>query len=183
MTDEVAERASRASRLRPFRGFLIAAAISAVVLVIWKFDGATPSAAEVPRIGSVAPDFTLQDTRGQIVQLADYRGKTVLMNFWATWCPPCQAEMPAIDQVARANPNLVVMAVDVAEGPTLVREFLLDRNFVFTPLLDPSGSVTALYHVDSLPTSIFIGPDGVVRAINVGALDQPSIEAYTRQSA
>jgi cytochrome c biogenesis protein CcmG, thiol:disulfide interchange protein DsbE len=135
------------------------------------------------RVGSAAPGFTLQDTSDRSVSLAAYRGRPVILNFWATWCPPCRAEMPAINAVAAANPQVAVLAVDVLEGPALVAPFARELNLGFVPLLDTTGEVAGRYRVSSLPSSFFIGPDGTIRAINVGPLDQPAIEQNLRRAS
>lgn len=157
-------------------GFLVLA------LGLWSANGGLASlgigqsANGGPRVGQVAPDFTLQTLDQQNVQLSAYRGKPVLINFWATWCVPCQTEMPAIDTVARAHSGLVVLAVDSMEGPVLVQRYQDQHPYSFRPLLDPTGEVVARYRVDGLPTSFFIAPDGTIQAINVGPMTQGTIE-------
>lgn len=148
-----------------------------VFVVIWALQGGITPANGAPRIGAIAPDFTLRDVTGKTVRLSDYRGKPVIVNFWATWCPPCRSEMPTINSVALDNRGVVVLAVDVQEGPVPVREYAKQLGFFFQPLLDTHGKVTEEYHVISLPSSFFIGPDGTIRAINVGAMDRATIEA------
>lgn len=159
------------------------AVLGLIGFAVWLLQGGFTSADRVPRPGSTAPNFTLQDTRGRSVSLADYHGKTVLLNFWATWCPPCRSEMPAIDAVARSHPNVVVLAVDLQEGPLPVQDFVQTLGLSFSPLLDTSGAVTALYHVDSLPSSFVIGPDGTIRAIHVGAMDERTLESALRKAS
>ena len=134
-------------------------------------------------VGSAAPGFTLQDTGDRSVSLAAYRGRPVILNFWATWCPPCRAEMPAINAVAAANPHVAVLAVDVLEGPALVAPFARELNLGFMPLLDTTGEVAGRYRVNTLPSSFFIGADGTIRAINVGPMDQPAIEQNLRRAS
>ncbi|HEX5416428.1 MAG TPA: redoxin domain-containing protein [Chloroflexota bacterium] len=157
-------------------GFLVLA------LGLWAANGGLASggmgqpANGGPRVGQAAPDFTLQTLDKRSVQLSAYRGKPVLINFWATWCVPCQTEMPAIDAVARAHPDLVVLAVDSMEGPVLVQRYQDQHPYSFRPLLDPTGEVVARYHVDGLPTSYFVAPDGTIRTINIGPMTQSTIE-------
>ncbi|HLG50959.1 MAG TPA: redoxin domain-containing protein [Chloroflexota bacterium] len=143
---------------------------------LWWFLADRPASSDLPAVGTLAPDFTLDDVAGRAVTLSAYRGKTVILNFWATWCPPCRAEMPAINAAARRYPNVVVLAVDLEEGPALVRPYAQELGLIFTPVLDTTGRVTALYHVSSLPSSFFIGPDGRIRAVHVGAMDERTIE-------
>src|SRR2546430_2264029 len=77
-----------------------------------------------PHVGTPAPEFSLNTLSGEKISLAAFRGHPVIVNFWATWCPPCRAEMPAISSVAKANPDTIVLAVDVLEGPALVQIYL-----------------------------------------------------------
>ena len=182
-SDRVLEPGERRSRWPPLtRIVAVLALLGAVGLAIWALQGGLTPVPGIPRIGTRAPAFTLENANGQKVSLVDYRGKTVILNFWATWCPPCRSEMPAINAAAKANPNVVVMAIDLQEGPLPVRDYVQQLGLSFTPLLDTSGQVTALYHVNSLPSSFFVGPDGTVRAINVGAMDQRMIEGNLRRS-
>jgi thiol-disulfide isomerase/thioredoxin len=144
----------------------------------WAFSTFLPRQPDgTPTVGSVAPPISLRNLDGKTVSLADYRGHPVLVNFWAQWCVPCRSEMPAIDAVARANPNVVVLAVDVLDGPALVRQYLQQVPLGFTPVLDLDGQVAGVYKVSSLPSSFFVGSDGVIRAVNVGPMDQSTIEA------
>jgi thiol-disulfide isomerase/thioredoxin len=153
-------------------GFLALAGLA--VWLLPEMASATPSA---PQAGKMAPPIELENLDGKSVSLAEYRGHPVLVNFWAQWCGPCRSEMPAIDAVARANPNVVVLAVDVLDGPALVRQYLQEVPLGFAPVLDLDGRVAGAYKVTSLPSSFFVGPDGVIRAINVGPMDQSTIEA------
>ncbi len=160
----------------------VLALFGAIGLGVWVLQGGLGPPAGVPRVGTMAPNFTLENASGQRVSLSEFRGKTVILNFWATWCPPCRSEMPAINAVAKSDPRVVVLAIDLQEGPLPVRDYVQGMGLSFTPLLDTSGKVTALYHVDSLPSSFFVGPDGIVRAINVGAMDQKMIEENLKRS-
>jgi thiol-disulfide isomerase/thioredoxin len=155
--------------------------LAIVAVAIWALQGGVSVASDVPRVGTSAPPIALKDLNGKDVNLAAFRGRPVLVNFWAEWCVPCRSEMPAINLVARANPNLVVLAVDVGDGPVPIRQFLREVSIDFTPLLDTDYLVAKRYKVDSLPTSFFIGPDGTIQAMNVGPMDQRTIEANLRK--
>ncbi|MGH2460787.1 MAG: TlpA family protein disulfide reductase [Chloroflexota bacterium] len=182
-SSEIADRAGGKSRWPPWLRLLgVLAFFGLVGFAVWVLQGGMSPAVGVPRVGSSAPNFTLERVDGQKVSLESYRGRTVIVNFWATWCPPCRSEMPAIDAAAKADPGVVVLAVDLEEGPLPVRAYAEQLGLSFSPLLDTSGKVTALYHVDSLPSSFFIGADGTVRAINVGAMDQRMIDADLKRS-
>ena len=188
MADEAISATSGERRRRPLLqiiavgfGFLL------ILAGLWVVQGGASKlgigqSSTTPRVGQLAPNFALETVSGQSVRLSSYRGKTVLINFWATWCPPCQSEMPAIDAVARKRPDLVVLAVDSMEGPVLVQRYQAAHPYAFQPLLDPTGQVVGLYHVDGLPTSFFVAPNGIIRAINVGPMTQPTIEKLASES-
>jgi cytochrome c biogenesis protein CcmG/thiol:disulfide interchange protein DsbE len=125
-----------------------------------------------PQAGFLAPVFTLTDLTGQEVHLSDYRGQVVLLNFWASWCPPCRAEMPAIQQVYQnyQDQGLVVLAIDAAyqDLPDNMQTFLGSFTHSFSILRDESGKVNHSYAISSLPTTFFIGRDGTIRDLVVG---------------
>ncbi len=135
-----------------------------------------PSVADVtfemaPEVGKLAPTFQLSTPDGTPVNLADLRGHVVLVNFWATWCPPCRAEMPAI-QAAYAryqDQGFTVVAVTVNEEPANVTSFFKERGLGFLALLD-DGRVHTAYRASGLPSSFFIDRQGVVQAIYRGAM-------------
>lgn len=131
-------------------------------------DPGKPTAA---RIGALAPDFEWQEPDGSRRRLSDLRGKVVVVNWWATWCPPCRAEMPALQRVARESPEVVVLAVDLQEDERQVLDFFerlaLDN---LKPVIDPNGQTARRYLVGGtgIPQTFFIGVDGTVRHIEPG---------------
>lgn len=124
------------------------------------------------RVGSPAPDFTLSDVDGKTVRLSDFRGQRVVLNFWATWCPPCRAEMPDLDAVAveMKDRGVVVLAIDVLEPPETVRAYVEDLRLGLRPVLDRDGAVAELYRVNGYPTSFFVDSQGNVQDVHVGPL-------------
>ena len=116
-----------------------------------------------------APNFTLLDMNGVSHQLSDYKGKTVIINFWATWCPPCREEMPSMERAWNKikDQNIVMFAVNVGEDEDTIFTFLGDYPVSFTILLDTSGTMIDQWPVQGLPTTFVISPDGklVYRAI------------------
>ena len=143
----------------------IALPLSGAVTSAYKFTSGTP-----------APDFQLQTPDGTMVSLSDFKGKQVLVNFWATWCPPCRSEMPDMEQLYdERNGDLVVLAVNVQEARDPVRRFTDQYGFTFPVLLDTSGDVTQQFGVQSLPTSFFIDREGRVSAFNMGALNKSAM--------
>jgi peroxiredoxin len=107
-----------------------------------------------------------------MVKLSDYRGQVVLLNTWATWCPPCRAEMPDLETYYQQHQEdgFVVLAVNSQESADIVAGFLEEQDFTFPVLLDPDGVVMRDYRVLGLPTSFFIDRDGVIRGIWSGQL-------------
>ncbi|HMQ34295.1 MAG TPA: TlpA disulfide reductase family protein [Chloroflexaceae bacterium] len=140
---------------------------------------ATPA----PEVGRLAPDFTLETADGGSVRLADLRGRVVLVNLWATWCPPCRAEMPAIQAVyERHGPaGLSVLAVNVAEEPATVAAFLREHGLSFAAPLDRDGAVSHAYRSSALPSSFFIDRRGVIRAIYRGPMSHGVIAGTVEQ--
>ena len=124
-------------------------------------------------VGREAPDFVLESARdtSQLVRLSDFRGQTVVLNFWSTWCPPCSKEMPLLQAVFDARSeagDLVVLSVDFKEGAEPVMEFTAEFGITFPVVLDRSGSVAERYGLRGLPWTFFIDADGVIRRITRG---------------
>lgn len=179
------------ARLRDAR-VLRAAAVSAVVLVLAGLllqrevlapddgDPGAVSGGERPAEGELAPDFTLTTPGGEPVALSDFRGKTVVLNFWATWCPPCRAEMPELQQVWEERGegrDLVVLAVDVEESADAVTDFVENFGLTFPVALDADGSVADRYGLPGLPSTFFIDAEGVLRSQVLGPVFGELLEA------
>ncbi len=123
-----------------------------------------------------ASNFQLENLQGEQVELSDFKGQKVLVNFWATWCPPCEAEMPDIQKLHEAYPEYVILAVN--EDPENdVQGFVNEYGLTFPVLIDTNQQVQANYQIVAYPTSIFIDEDGVVRTITEGSMDYQSFEA------
>jgi cytochrome c biogenesis protein CcmG/thiol:disulfide interchange protein DsbE len=134
-----------------------------------------------PQKGFAAPDFTLQTFGDETYTLSDMRGNAVLVNFWASWCPPCRSEMPAMQQVYDdlRDQGFIVLAVNSTHQDNLgdAITFAQVHKLSFPILLDRDGSAGRSYDVRSLPTSFFIDPDGVIQDVVVGG---PMSEALLR---
>lgn len=129
-----------------------------------------------------APDFTLTDLEGNSVTLSEFLGKPVVINFWATWCPPCKAEMPVIQQMIEDYPGeFIVMAVNAGEKEDVIREFVRDNDYDFIFFSDASNSTAYLYGVSGYPTSAFIDEDGILNAMHIGELSKDLLSAYLRE--
>ena len=135
------------------------------------------------RIGAVAPDFEWIGDEGQTLRLSTYRGKVVVVNFWATWCAPCRREMPALQRVAASEPDVVVLEVDLMESGDKVRAFLdalgLDR---LQPVLDTDGATTRRFGVLTLPSTFFVDRDGVIRHLEFTELSEEQIRTGIRKA-
>lgn len=163
------------NKLKMFTGLLLLASLTAGLLLATACSGeeepveATPDAPPVVE----APDFTLQRPDGTTVTLSDLRGKAVLLNFWATWCGPCRAEMPHIqavyDDPAWQARGLEILAVNVGESAAKVSGFMKDTGFSFPVLVDSSQKVPQTYNVRAIPTTYFIDENGIMVAVKMGA--------------
>ena len=134
---------------------------------------------EIPKTLMPAPEFELRDPAGKQVSLSKLRGKVAFLNFWATWCPPCIEEMPAMEKLHQEleKDGLVILAINFQEGPERVKEFFAKHNLTFTALLDREGKVSELYQAWALPVSVIINKRGKIAARAVGSKDWHSEEA------
>lgn len=114
-------------------------------------------------IGAKAPDFSLRNLKGEIIKLSDFKGKKVMLNFWATWCPPCKQEMPAIQQFfEEKGKDVVILAVNI-DGAEDVIEFVQSKKITFSILLDENNRVNEQYKVVTIPTTFFIDEKGIIQ--------------------
>jgi peroxiredoxin len=140
---------------------------------------AAPALEPMPLVGYPAPDFALKSLTGESVRLSDFKGKPVLINFWATWCGPCRAEFPDFQEAATNNPDtLVIIGVNntISDPPEQVAAFVTEFGVTFPILLDEQGAVMKQYRVLGMPTSIFVGRDGVIQEIMTGPVNKAYIE-------
>jgi len=134
-----------------------------------------------PQQGFLAPDFELQTLDGETIKLSNLRGQAVLINLWATWCPPCRAEMPAIEKVYNEyqDQGLVVLAVNMTyqDAYSDIAPFIDEYGLTFPVLLDETSKVGTAYQLRSLPSSFFIDRDGIISEVVIGG---PMAEALLR---
>ncbi|MEK7439600.1 MAG: redoxin domain-containing protein [Chloroflexota bacterium] len=182
---------TRATLLIMGGGMLIGLAIGALVLIglpAAQGAAATPAGTNAnnnsnfpaPIVGSPAPDFTLKNIEGRDIRLSSLNGQPILINFWATWCGPCEIEMPAIDAAYRKyrDQGFVVLAVDDDEPLADVVVFFKKHNLAFEALLDPGTKVTDLYRVRAFPTSFFVGRNGRILSMQIGTMTEKQLEGH-----
>ena len=174
-------RASDRSRERWGRTILALALLMAAGLAArrWAFlaDASPP-----PGVGSTAPGFREVGLNGDPVALEDFRGQVVLVDFWATWCPPCVAALPELDRLHRAyrDQGFTVLGVNQEPGDEArVRAFVTGRSLPFPVVVDSGGAARA-YGVHSLPTSFLLDREGTVRAMFRGVVSEPRLHREVR---
>lgn len=154
-----------------------------ILFLLW---GNTCLAADVvtqtlPRVEKtfIAPDFTLIGENGKTYRLADFRGQVVVINFWATWCPPCRFEMPSMERMWKQvkGKGVTILAVNVGENADIIFEFLGQYPVTFPIPMDLDGEVIKNYPVTGLPTTYIVDPQGVVthRAVGSREWDDPKL--------
>ncbi|MDF2856132.1 MAG: hypothetical protein K0Q87_1983 [Neobacillus sp.] len=136
--------------------------------------------------GDMAVDFTLETIDGEVSKLSDYKGKKLILNFWATWCPPCKAEMPHMEKFYEENKdnNVVILAVNLTSSESNesnVRAFIKDYRLAFPVLMDTDGSVGDTYQAISIPTTYFIDSKGIIQQKLVGPMSKDTMEDLIRK--
>ncbi|MGE7760501.1 TlpA disulfide reductase family protein [Peribacillus sp. NPDC097895] len=130
-------------------------------------------------IGAKAPNFSLETLDGKQVELSDYKGKKVMLNFWATWCPPCKKEMPDMQKYSQqAGDDVVILAVNI-DPENDVRAFAEENGITFTIPLDSQSAknpVNELYKILSIPTTYFIDKEGIIRHKVISAMQLKDME-------
>ncbi len=144
--------------------------------------GAPLSSSPSPREGFLAPDFTLDTLDGSKITLSELRGKIVVINMWATWCPPCRAETPALEKSYEQykDSGVVILGVDLTNQDSLsdVQSFVQEFKLTYPILLDRDGSVSnTLYQIKGLPSTFFVNREGIIRTAVVGG---PMSETFIR---
>ena len=122
------------------------------------------------RLGNIAPDFTLDTIDSKSVKLSDFRGKNVILNFWATWCGPCRFEMPFLEAIHEewAKSDVVVIAVNTQDGYESARSYAKAYNIKFVIPVDVTGKVAEKFAVRGMPTTFFINEEGIITSIKIG---------------
>jgi cytochrome c biogenesis protein CcmG, thiol:disulfide interchange protein DsbE len=128
-----------------------------------------------------APDIILATLDGKAQSLDELRGKIVLINFWASWCPPCRTEMPEIQAAVQAHRDtFVVLAINNRESGEVAQAMIDELHLSFPVLLDLDGEAASAYGVMALPTSFFVDRAGIIRAVNIGGMNRAFIETQLK---
>lgn len=134
---------------------------------------------QAPQEGLLAPDFSLTALSGETISLKDLRGRPVMVNFWASWCPPCRSEMPAMETMYQEfrTADLEILAVNATYQDRLAdaEAFVRENQLTFPVLLDRTGEVNQIYQVRSLPTTFFIDSSGVIQKVVIGGPMQEAL--------
>lgn len=130
-----------------------------------------------------APNFTAQTVYGDTVSLDDYRGQLVMLNFWATWCPPCRAEMPLLQSAYEQLEGMgfTILAVNNSETLAQVTPFVESYGLTFPVLMDEQATVQRQFNITGYPTSMFLDPDGDVYAVHSGMINADQLSYYIQQ--
>lgn len=127
-----------------------------------------------PDLPEQAPDFALTGLNGEVVRLSELRGQTVVLNFWATWCGPCRAEIPSFTRFAAAHPEVPVFGI-ATEGGAAELTGAKARLGIGYPVLMADQATLKAYKINTLPTTVVVGPDGRVKSAHAGILTDPQL--------
>lgn len=131
-----------------------------------------------PEIGAFAPPITAKNLDGTVFQLEQPRDKTLILNFWATWCEPCQAEMPLLQAIQdECSAYMQVMGMNADENPIIVTDWLKTNQITFVILIDENHQLQTRYRVLGLPSTFVISPSGKIHAIFYGAVTETALRA------
>ena len=153
---------------------LIVAGIGIVILLQSKDTLFSPTSTPLLKKGTPAPDFTLPGLDGEMVRLADQKGKVVFLNIWATWCPPCVQEMPSMEKLYNAlhGENFEILAVSIdAQGLKAVAPFMKKSGLTFPALIDSKGAIKTVYGITGVPESFIIDQQGILIKKIIGPVD------------
>jgi peroxiredoxin len=167
--------------------WLLVGALLLLLVSVAACSGASAEGAEATPQGvdkgQRALDFTLETLDGEVQSLSDFEGSVVLVNFWATWCPPCRAEIPGFEEAYRVHGDegFVVLGINVGEPGAVVEPFVADMDMTYPVLLDETTEVSRSYRAVGLPASLLVDRNGVIQARHVGFLSDAQLEDYLKR--
>ncbi|WP_410489349.1 peroxiredoxin family protein [Bacillus sp. DTU_2020_1000418_1_SI_GHA_SEK_038] len=150
--------------------------------IVHAMDKEEPKTENLPglKVGLKAPDFELKNLEGETVRLSDYKGKKVILNFWATWCPPCKAEMPAMQNFyEEVDDEIVILAINI-DPEYDVAGFAKEMDIHFPILLDDKDEVNTAYKILTIPTTFFINEKGIITHKHLSAMTIEMMREYTK---
>ncbi len=164
--------------------FIGAVLVFVMIFILYQQLGSTikPETGSGDSVYEKAADFTLENLDGKQVSLSDYQGKPVVLNFWASWCPPCKSEMPGFEKLSNQyeeTGDVVFLMVNLTDGDRETKEiamqFLKDNGYTMNVVFDQKVEVATQYGISSIPATYFIDADGYIRKVNVGAMDESTL--------
>lgn len=163
------------------RTIILALMVVAIVFTI--YTNLTKEKTALIQVGDDAPDFALVDMNGEKHQLSDYKGKGVFLNFWGTWCKPCEREFPLMDKHYQVykDQGLEILAVNIGESDFAVQKFIDRKGLTFPVLIDDKKSVMETYKINPLPTTLLINPNGKIEKVITGEMSEEMIKDYMEQ--
>jgi len=175
----IAEDVKRPARDNFARGIIAVGILILILSIVAYFRPSRTSGINPPKLNQAMSGFELADLSGKWVKLKDYSGQVVLINAWATWCPPCQLEMPDLNAFYSTyrDQGFAVLAIDVGEPPATAADFARAYNLKFPILVDPDYRVMDGLRINTYPTSILIDRKGIVRDIRVGVHTPATLDA------
>ncbi|WAM34544.1 TlpA family protein disulfide reductase [Caldicellulosiruptor morganii] len=156
--------------------FIIVTAIL-VGLLIYQFVPQTKS--KVKTNGAI--EFTLKSVDGKEYSISNFRGRIVILNFFATWCPPCRAEIPDFERFHENNRDIVVVGINIQEDRNTVKDFLKSMGVTYLVLLDRDGNISSQFGIDGIPTTFLLDESGKVIAKKVGMMTYDELENFVKQ--
>lgn len=155
-------------------------AVMAAVIIYTLYANFTKDSRGKLSAGDKAPDFVLEDLQGEKHKLSDYQGQGVFLNFWGSWCKPCEKEMPGINSQYKKNKDdgIQVLAINVGDTEFLARKFAEKHGLAFPVVRDKDKDVQNAYGVYNLPATILVRPDGTIELIQEGELSEQKVGEF-----